>query len=502
MHLNRLIHHSRHWQPIVTEWPRPPGIALSMPSAIPLAWMTTLEGGPAAKAGGAGITWQIDLVLGFMAIPGETAPGQSHGVACLLLRPLLGPALDGARLAESYCAWHQDKRTAWLRHEDGPPAAGYCDLTELVLTPTTGPALACMPVHDELAAWRTVSEAWDETERYRAASRGSASPTTPVSKLLQDQPYMLAFEDTPQQLWDSENPENKPTADSCADLVPAIEPPTGRGRPRSFAPMVTAMATTDALIALDGDRPQAHIEAHDGRLVDMRALFAMELVLQDTSMGTGDRDRLASWLLGGHDRPPTAADLRRRSRDLRKKLDFWHTARKTGRRDTTVGANEIRKIVPTIIFDRSMFLKPLGDDGADPLEDTDATLVDWLRSPRVEELMDIVTGRRRHLLTMRCTTGGFDGFMEKRVLPFHRTRVLFRPEDEGYRGAVAMIPGAQIGAPAVLDLTGFAEGPEDLLPRWLGRSAGTVISTHTVPAGQPWPPLASSITSPPSSFGT
>ncbi len=150
-----------------------------------------------------------------------------------------------------------------------------------------------------------------------------------------------------------------------------------------------------------------------------------------------------------------------------------------------------------------MFLKPPGPGDPDPLEDTDAVLVDWLRSPRIEELMDIVTGRRRHLLTMRCTSGGFDGFMAQRGLPFHRTMVYFHPDDDGYRGAVAMTPGAQPGEPLVLDLTGFAEEPEELISRWLGRPVGTVLSTRTVPAGQPWAPLESSITSPPpSSFGT
>ena len=503
MRIHRLAHATRYWQPIVTEWPRPPGIALTMPSAIHLGWMTTLEGGPKDRAKGAGITWRIDLVLGFMAIPGETPAGSSHGVACLLLRPLIGPALDLTQLGAAYRAWHKAKHAAWERGEDGPSVTTTASLAELLLEPPTGPSLTCESTQDEQATWRTVTEAWEEADRYRAAAIESDEATRPMSKLLQDLPYLLAFEDRPQHLWDPAHPHAKPTMDSCAERVPALEPATGRGRPRSFAPMNTAMAITDALVHLEDDAPPAELEAYDERLVDMRALFALELVLEDETTDTIEQARTHNWLLGGHERSHTPADLRRRSMDLRKKLDNWHTACTTGRRDSTVGAYEVRKIVPTLIFDRSVFLKPSGPGDPDPLENIDAVLVDWLRSPRVEELMDIVTGRRRHLLNMRCTPGGFDGFMAQRGLPFHRTKVIFRPDEDGYRGAVAMTPGAQPGEPLVLDLTGFAKDPDELIRRCLGRPLGTVLSTCTVPAGQPWPPLVSSMTSPPpSSLGT
>ncbi len=503
MRPHRTTHASRSWQPLVTEWPRPPGIALAMSSAIPLGWVTTLEGGPAARAGGSGVTWWIDLVLGFMAIPGETSKGESHGVACLLMRPMLGPALDRGRLAVVYRAWHEAKEKSRRKGEDGPAPTTRICLQGLVLTPLYGPPLACGPLEDEQAAWQVVTSAWDEAERFEAAALQGEGPSRPAETLLRDQPALLAYQDTPQQLWDPARSHDKPSTDSSAELVPVIEPPTGRGRPRSFAPMNMAMAITDALIELAVDGPPAEVETHDGRQVDMRALFALELVLHDDSVEPEDRQRLESWLLGGHKRAWTADDLRRRSRDLRKKLDNWHTARKTGRRAASVGANEVRKIVPTLIFDRAVFLKPIADDGTDPLEDTDATLVDWLRSPRVEELVDVLTGRRREKLAMACCPDRFDSFLEQRGLPFHRIKLLFNPEDEGYRGAVAMLPGAQPGAPVICELTGFAEDADALTTRLLGELLGHVISTHTVPAGQPWPPLApSSITSPPSSFGT
>ncbi len=504
MRLHRLAHASRYWQPIVTEWPRPQDIQLAMPSAIQLGWMTTLEGGPAARAAGAGVTWRIDLVLGGMSIPGETPDHRHHGVACLLLRPLVGPALDQARLAQAYRAWHKAKLSAWEQGKDSQPDAGRARLADLILSPPTGPTLSCEPQQDEQAAWRTVTEAWDEVEQYQAAALNSEGPSKPTSTLLRDQPYLLAYEDTPERLWDPEQYQVKPTMDSCADLVPTIEPQTGRGRPRSFAPVATTMAIIDALVGLGDDAPRARLEPEEGHPVDMRALFAMELVLDDRSVGRSERDWLESWLLGGHERAITPADLRRRSTDLRKKLENWNTARKTGRRDTSLGATEVRKILPTLIFDRSVFLKPWGDDGSNPWEDTDTTLVDWLRSPRVEELMDIVTGRRRDRLSMACIPGDFHSFMENRGLPFHRVRVRFEPQDDGYRGAVAMKPGAQPGEVVEIDLTGFAETPDELRWRWFDSPVGQVLYTHTVPAGQPWPPLApSSITSPPpSSLGT
>ncbi len=502
MVLHRHFHNTTYWGTVFTEWPRPPSISLRQGTSIPIGWILTLQGEEAGERDGAGVFWEIALCLGFMALPDETPEGERHGVACVILQPLLGPALDHARLSEAYQRWYEAKLEAWARQNAGPTADAFTHLDELLLVPPAGPSHRAEPL-DEARAWKTVAEAWGQVEDFQRAAEASDEPHRSSVQLLQDHPYLLAYQETPQRLWEPQAHLVKPTMDSGIDRVQIFQAPTDDGRPRSFETKNLSMAITEALVDSVGRQMRAEKPGPDGVKTDMRALFALELVLNTSDdRYRRARDRVHRWLLGGNERAATPADLRRRSKALRKKMKNTEDFARGGRRNTPVGAREVRKIVPTLIFDRSVFLKPNGDDGCDPLADTDATLVDWLRSPRVEELMAIVTGHRRDQLDMACIPGGFDDFMRLRGLPFHRVRVRFEPQDEGYRAAVGMLPGTQPGEAVEVDLTGFAEDPDDLLWRWFGSPLGEVRSVHTVPAGQPWPPLDSSMTSPPPSFGT
>jgi len=504
MRLHRHAHSTNYWGTVFTEWPRPPEIELQQASSIRLGWIFTLGGQRAGERDGAGTHWEVALCLGAMALPGETPDGEQHGIACVLLRPLVGPALDHARLCAAYEAWHSAKTTAWARGDDGPTADRFTSLSAVLLEPHAGPANRAERF-DAQESWKTVTDAWQQVEDFQAAAACNDAPHRSAVQLLQDHPYLLAYQDTPQRLWDPDQRLVKPSTDSGLDRVRLPQAPAEGGRPRSFDANNLSMAITDCLVTTVGRKLRAEQEDFDGVRVDMRAVFALELVLHG-----GDRthrvarERVHRWILGGNERAATAADLRRRSRALRTKLKYVRNVARGGRSNTPAGAREVRKVVPTLIFDRSVFLKPWGDDGTDPRADTDATLVDWLRSPRVEELMDIVTGRRKDMLQMACVHGSFADFMGQRGLPFHRLHVRFEPGEDGYRRSVAMLPEAQPGAPVVLDLTGFAEDPDELRWRWFGEPMGEVLSIRTVQAGQPWPPLDSSITSPPppSPFGT
>jgi hypothetical protein len=306
----------------------------------------------------------------------------------------------------------------------------------------------------------------DQIEQECSADRG----VDVVWRLIRDCPWLLACLPREKRYWDPADPRKMPDRTDGEDFVEDLGRALGPGRPRGATPPDLAM---DLLRILPHGRafPRGFTDEERRLLGLPEPRFALETACAYKQEDpTAEVQDVRDWVARTATARDQAARIEEASWRVRRRLENWVQRVRHGRRETGQDADQVRLIAPQIVPDFSVFPRQVDIPPAGGVERTDRLLLDWLRSDRLERLLVIVTGHRLDRLRFFPDGATWRAFRSARAAPFWRVVERFEPGDLGYRGAVAMVSGAQPGGPIDLVLPGFAASASDLRRKWLGEA--------------------------------
>ena len=448
---------------------------------IPLGWMLPLSGTKGKNQGRTLLWWRLDLAL--CASP--TTEGRTSSplyVPGIVLRPLDRFAWDVAGARRCYDQW----RAGIVRARNVPEASAMMvpGLDEVLLRPLSGPFRTCEPIPAGNACWGVVRDLLDRLILQLVDLDDPGTTDAAVRRLVRDCPWLPACLPREKRYWDPRRPWVAPDRVDGAALVEDIPRAAARGRPRGATPPDLAMDL--ARILGHGNALRVGVTEDDERLLGPPKLrFALE-----TACAFRDEHPLPevidvrSWLVGKRAEVNRSALLEERATECGRRLQNWTQRVVHGRHETGHAADQVRLITPQLVPDLSVHPRKLAIPDDVWVEWSDRLLLDWLRGNRLVRLLDIVTGHRLDRLRFFPQGATWAQFRASRSERFWRVVERFEPDDLGYRGAVAMIPGAQPGGIIELVFAGFGPSPQDLRTGWLGEQAacggGPCSSVHEV----------------------
>lgn len=425
------------WLPGIQPELDPPSSVVPMPSsAIHLGWRRALE-----------VDWRLDAVLARV----QTDEGECH-LPAVVVSPLLHYALDEARACAEFERW---KKAATTTRRDPMNSAAVPALDDVLLRPLTGPIRRNQPIEATSDLWDNRAALLEQADALLRGLEAQHPDDWDIEELLVDYPFVTLTLPSAKRLWD---PKRWLVPPSKADSLDRVLPPSSLGPVRKVK-LPHLAADLHAVLPDARTLQVARWRELSDRFGPLKARWAIETALNlcETS-ASPEVMEVDDWLEGvrlGEDGDRLAAGARALSQFISNRKVQLRQGRSRGN-----GLREARRIVPYVCPDLTVYPQQLTAEQLDSVEERDQALVDWIRSTACVRMMAAVSGRVPETLTMRSSDGTLATYLADRGLPFTRQRVTFDPGNPHYRGAVAMVPGAQPGGAVTVDITGFGDQPE------------------------------------------
>lgn len=425
----------------------PPSSVVPLPSsAIHLGWRRSLE-----------VDWRLDAVL----VRATTEVGEDY-LPAVVVSPLVHYALDEARVCGEFDQWKEAVTTA---RRDPMNSAPLPALDDVLLRPLTGPIRRSQPIEATTELWDHRNAIVEQAEALLQGLHVHDSDDWDIEELLVDYPFVTLTLSSDKRLWD---PKRWLVPPSKADSLDRVLPLRSLGPTRKVK-LPHLAAELHAVLPDARTLQSAAWRRHTGVHGPLKSIWAIK-----TALNPSDRSwraevmEVKDWLKRvklGEDGDRLAAGARGLERYISNRKVQLRQGRSRGN-----GMREVRRIVPYVCPDLSVFPRRFTTEALDTVEEGDQALVDWIRTTAFVRMMAAVSGREPETLAMRSTDGTLGTFLAERGLPFTRQRLTFDTGNPHYRGAVAMVPGAQPGGAVTVDITGFGADPEEQLEATLGQA--------------------------------
>jgi len=420
------------WLPGIQPELHPPSSVVPVPSsAIHLGWRRALE-----------VDWRIDAVL----VGATTEVGERH-LPAVVVSPLVHYALDEARACAEFERWKEDATTA---RRDPLNSGAVPALDDVLMRPLIGPVRRSQPIEATSDLWDHRTAIVEQAEALLHGLHVHDSDDWDIEELLVDYPFVTLTLPSAKRLWD---PKRWRVPPSKADSLDRVLPPSSLG-PARRVKLPHLAVDLHAVLPDARTLQSARWRQLSDRYGPLKARWAIE-----TALDLGDPTEppevmeVENWLNGvkvGEDGDRLAAGARALSRFISNRKVQLRQGRSKGK-----GMREVRRIVAYVCPDLSVFPRQLTAEELESAQARDQTLVDWIRSTAFVRMMAAVSAREPETLTMRSSDGTLATFLAERGLPFTRQRLTFDTGNPHYRGAVAMVPGAQPRGAVTVDITGF-----------------------------------------------
>jgi len=425
----------------------PPSSVVPLPSsAIHLGWRRALK-----------VDWRLDAVL----VRVTTEVGEDY-LPAVVVSPLVHYALDEARVCAEFDQWKEAVTTA---RRDPMNSAAVPALDDVLLRPLTGPIRRSQPIEATSDLWNHRNAIVEQAAALLHGLHVHDNDDWDIEELLVDYPFVTLTLPSEKRLWD---PKRWLVPPSKADSLDRVLPPRSLGPTRKVK-LPHLAADLHAVLPDARTLQSARWGQLSGLHGPLKARWAIE-----TALDLGDPTarlevmEVENWLDGvkiGEDGDWLAAGARVLYRYISNRKVQLRQGRSKGK-----GMREVRRIVPYVCPDLSVKPRRLTTEALASVEDRDQALVDWIRSTAFVRMMAAVSGQVPETLTMRSSDGSLGTILAERGLPFTRQRLTFDTGNPHYRGAVAMVPGAQPGGAVTVDIAGFGHDPEEHLEATLGDS--------------------------------
>lgn len=433
------------WLPRVQPELDPPDHVVPVPpTAIHVGWRRALK-----------IDWRLDAVL----VRGTWGTEVCY-LPAVVASPLVHFPMDEARVCQEFDRWAKAVAASRRNPLDSTPVPA---LDDLLLRPLTGPTRRSEPVAATRELWdnrRSILALATELHHTLDADEGEAPE---LEVLIGDYPFVVVTLPSDKRPWDVNRAHMPP---SKADSLDRVRKPSRRGRPRGVK-LPHLAAELHALLRDARSLQSARWRELADQGGPLKARWAVQTALDLGRTDPGPEvTEVRRWL----DSLELDEDGDRKAAGARA-LDQYVTNRQyqlRHGRHIRRGLSGVRRIVPYICPDLSVFPRTFKPAVIESREHRDAVLIDWIRSVAFARMMLAVSGKQPGTLTMRSSDGSLDAFLRERGLPFSRQRVTFEPANEDYRGVVAMVPGAQPCEAVSMDITGFGDDAEEPLAEWIG----------------------------------